>query len=89
MDHVFSVHVLQAKTNLTDVKRHLLLWDLSLLLHLMQGPVRDQLSNQVDALLITEEPVEGRQMTMLKVGLDLYLPHNLLLKILSQDLRLQ
>ena len=89
MDDVFGVHVLQAQADLSDIQGHLRLRDFPFLLDLGDRAVGHVLQDEVDVLLIIEEAVEWSQMPVVQEGLDFDLSHQVLLKLVLDDLLLQ
>lgn len=89
MDHLIIVHVPQPLGDLSDNPCDLLLGQLLFLLYLLQTTVGKQLDNHVDMFLIVKKSIEGSEVAVVEIALQLYLPQNVLLYFHILDLFLR
>ena len=85
MNYILSMHILESKANLSDVKGGLVLRNLSFLLDCHQRPVRHELLNQVDKLLITEETIKRSKVSVIQKRLNFDLSHQMFFKFLLNN----
>lgn len=76
MDDVLLMHVFQPVGDLLHDGCCFFFGQLSLLLDLLQTAVGEGFQDEVDVLFIVEVAVERSKMSVVEVGLDLYLPQN-------------